>query len=665
MKGTRALFAGRFVAAAVFIFSFCCGGHAQQSNPPAAAPTIAKVDPPDWWADLPDPMLLLRGEHLDTARFSLGSNTAEIAHSQVSANGHWAFLWLRVRTHSPQTLHIRASNAAGSAAYGFQLRRRKPATAGFQGFSSRDVMYLIMTDRFADGDPSNDAPANDPDPVDRSKPRGWHGGDFRGIEQHLDYVQKLGVNTIWTTPIYDNNPSPEAYHGYSATDMYGVDPHFGTLADYVHLVSALHARGMKAVMDTVPNHVGPNHPWAADPPTPDWFHGTVTHHTMAQGSFASIVDPHAAPLLSRDVTHGWFADILPDLNQENPLVSRYLIQNAVWWVETAGLDGLRLDTFPYVSRAFWHDFHAQLHALYPRLTTVGEIMNPDPVNTAYFAGGRTHTGSDGTIDTGLDTPFDYPLCFALRAAFTGKTSMLQLEETLRSDWLYPNPERLVPFIDNHDVGRFISEPGATLSGLKLAVGMLATLRGMPELYAGDEIAMPGGEDPDNRRDFPGGFPGDPANAFSASGRTPAQQEIFDWTSQLLSFRAKHPVLQTGQLQTIFVDETAMAYLRTPSTNGCHDANSGERYLVVVNNAEKPRQLTLETSDTALDGCTQWSGAFHATDAPRLEGSKAIISLGAKQMAIYITASGAQGTATRRAGKKVGVADRYVTVSWQY
>ncbi len=603
-------------------------------------PVLTKVDPPDWWVHLPAPMLLLRGEHLDSAHFSVGSGSAsgsvKIVRSRVCANGHWAFLWLTVHTQNPLTVHIRAANAAGSASYDFLLRSRKPATDGFQGFSSRDVMYLIMTDRFADGDTGNDTPANDPDPVDRAKPRGWHGGDFRGIEQHLDYLQQLGVNTVWTTPIYDNNPSPEAYHGYSATDMYSVDPHFGTLADYQHLVVAMHARGMKMVLDMVPNHVGPKHPWALDPPTPDWFHGSVAHHSVAEGNFASIVDPHAAPLLSRDVTRGWFADILPDLNQENPLVERYLIQNAIWWIETAHLDGLRLDTFPYVGRAFWHDFHAELHSLYPRLTTVGEIMNRDPDITSFFAGGREHAG----IDTGLDTPFDYPMYFTLRDVFIRNEPMQLLEHTLADDWLYPHPERLVPFLGNHDVCRFLSEPHATMADLKLAFGVLATMRGMPELYSGDEIAMQGGDDPDNRRDFPGGFPGDTANAFTASGRTPAQQEMFDWTSQLLTFRAKHPVLQTGQLQTIFADDTAVAYLRAAGAKGCADADAGERYLVVVNNAEKPRQLTLETEETGLAGCTQWSGALQA-DKPRRDGTKVEISLGAKQMAIYSVTGNAQ------------------------
>ena len=268
-------------------------------------------------------------------------------------------------------------------------------------------------------------------------------------------------------------------------------------------------------------------------------------------------------------------------------------------------------------------------------------MDHDPINTAYFAGGRALTGFDGTIDTGLDTPFDYPTCFALRSVFAGKASMLQLERALGSDWLYPHPERLVPFIDNHDVSRLVSESGATLSTLKLAVGVLATLRGMPELYSGDEIAMQGGEDPDNRRDFPGGFPGDPANAFVASGRTPMQQEVFAWTSELLAFRAHHPLLQAGQLQTIYADDTAIAYLRTPSSEGCNTTNSGERYLVVVNNAEMPRHFNLQTEATALAGCTQWSGALFATDAPQMAGSRAAFTLGAKQLAIYRVAGSAQ------------------------
>jgi glycosidase len=336
-------------------------------------------------------------------------------------------------------------------------------------------MYLIMTDRFADGDTSNDN-----SPAERAKPRGWHGGDLRGITEHLDYLQSLGITTVWITPVYQNK-GPESYHGYGATDMYAVDEHFGTLDDLKTLAASLHQRGMKLVLDMVPNHVGPTHPWVNDSPEPDWFHGTQANHSAAQGEFKPLVDPHSAWRDRRDITEGWFAGILPDMNQENPAVAQYLTQNAVWWTEEAGLDGIRLDTFPYVGRQFWHGFDEELHTLYPRLTTVGEVFNPDPTITSAFAGGAARTGLDLAIDTGLDTPFDFPSYFALRDVFLNDAPMSRLADVLRFDALYPHPERLVPFLGNHDVTRFMSQPGATLQRLNLAFTVLTTMRGMPHL----------------------------------------------------------------------------------------------------------------------------------------------------------------------------------------
>jgi neopullulanase len=586
------------------------------------APVISKVDPPNWWASLPAPMLLIHGENLNGATVRVVARGVAITKQQPSHNGHWLFVWLDTAKASPQTIKIVARNSAGSASCDFPLSERQISEKQFQGFSPADVMYLIMTDRFANGDNSNDHPAGTRD-SDQTAPRGWHGGDFRGIEQHLDYLQQLGVTTVWTTPVYDNTPSPQAYHGYSATDMYAVDPHFGTLADYQYLAAALHQRGMKIVLDTVPNHVGPNHPWVNDEPTPDWFHGTPAHHSVAKGDFSSIPDPHAAPLASRDVVQGWFANVLPDLNQENPLVARYLIQNAMWWIETARLDGLRLDTFPYVGRAFWHDFHAQLHAIYPHLTTVGEIFNPDPTITSFFAGGVVQQG----IDTGLDTPFDFPLYLSLRNVLVHGAPMKQLEDVLRQDRLYPHPQNLVTFFGNHDTTRFLSEKDATVDELKLAFALLATMRGMPQLYSGDEIAMAGGEDPDNRRNFPGGFLDTKdanENAFSSAGRTTRQQDTFAWVSMLFGFRKQHPVLQTGEQQDIFADDSAFAFIRTPDMHkGCPATNRDEepeRFLIVVNNADHSRQLSIDTQETAAEGCTHFVSALKGGSDPNVEPS---------------------------------------------
>ncbi|MBB6145110.1 glycosidase [Silvibacterium bohemicum] len=591
----------------------------------SSTPVVDKIDPPNWWVNMPSPMLLLHGDHLNDAKVTVHGPGISIEKTQASANGHYLFVWLETRTGHAQKIALHVANPGGAIDLPFTLSPRKPASAGFQGFSSSDVMYLIMTDRFADGDTSND-----PQPGERGKPRGWHGGDFRGIEQHLDYLQQLGVTTIWTTPAYSNAGASQAYHGYSATNMYAVDPHFGSLADYQHLAQAIHAHGMKIVLDTVPNHVGAANPWAKDPPTPDWFHGTVEHHDTAKTEFRSLPDPHASWSDQRDVTEGWFANVLPDLNQENPLVKQYLIQNAVWWVETAGLDGLRLDTFPYVGRAFWHDFHAELHTLYPHLTTVGEVFNPDPTITSFFAGGVEHAG----IDTGLDTPFDFPTYFALRGVLTHDMPMSKLDDVLRQDRLFPHPERLVTFLGNHDTTRFLDEPGATVADLKLAFALLATLRGMPQIYSGDEIAMRGGEDPDNRHDFPGGFPGDSANAYQSTGRTPEEASIFEDVSRLMHFRAEHPALLTGQQQDLFADDSAFVFLRSADIHSGCSADGSARILVAINKANQPRELSIPTSMTALENCSQFKPELGAPSVSGSPANSVTLMLEPKQAAIY-------------------------------
>lgn len=560
------------------------------------APHIQKIDPPAWWADFPSPMLLVRGENLKGADFAVSGQSVSLARTQTSANGHWAFLWLNTANAAPQTVTLTIRNAHGQAHSSYTLAARKHDPNAHSGFSSADVLYLIMTDRFADGNPANDQPG-----YDRAAPRGWHGGDLAGIQQHLDYLQKLGVTALWTTPVASNGVMPQSYHGYAATDLYAVDSHFGTLQDYQHLSAALHARGMKLVIDLVPNHIGVQHPWVLDPPAPDWFHGTLQHHIITQSNFDALVDPHAPRQAWNAVTTGWFTDGMPDLNQENPLVARYLIQNALWWVETANLDGIRLDTFPYVGRSFWHDFHAQLHSVYPHLTTVGEVFNGDPEITSFFAGGVAHDG----IDTGLYTPFDFPVYFTLRNVLLHGKPMTDLAKVLRQDALYPHPERLVPFIGNHDTPRFLTEADNSVPKLKLAFGLLLTLRGMPQIYSGDEIGMTGGADPDNRHDFPGGFPGDTHNAFTQAGRTATEQDVFAWTSGLLALRRSHAALQTGIQQDLFADGDGFVFDRAPSDAGCLSDHSSARMLVVVNKAQQPKSIDLKMDMTALAGCTQF------------------------------------------------------------
>jgi glycosidase len=592
----------------------------------SAAPVISRIDPPNWWVALPDPMLLVYGQNLGDARFTVLGHRVRIEKTQASANGHYAFLALSEKGAPAQRLRVRASNAAGSSEANFELKAREPEDGRHQGFSAADVMYLIMTDRFADGDPANNQPGYDPGAA-----RGWHGGDLRGVDAHLDYLKELGATTLWLTPILSNGKEPDSYHGYAAADLYAVDSHFGTLNDYLNLVRDLHARNMKIVFDIVPNHIGLESPWVHDPPSPDWLHGSVEQHRQTRYNIEELADPHATAADSWDITHGWFVDAMPDLNQENPLVSKYLIENAMWWIETAGLDGFRIDTFPYVGRPFWSEFHRQLKAVYPKLTTVGEIFNGDPTLTSFFAGGVVHDG----IDTGLYTPFDFPTFYGIRDVLVHDKPMTALRAVLGADHLYPHPERLVTFFGNHDTKRFMSEQGATADRLKLAFVLLATMRGMPEIYSGDEIAMVGGDDPDNRRDFPGGFKSSSHDAFTAAGRTSDEQEMFTWAAGLFRLRALHEAFASGDQQDVMADATAIAYLRSKNLKDGCSANGPERILVVVSKDPAARSLEIPTAKTGLSNCTVFKPLFPASagEVNRQDG-KVLVPVATNGSAIY-------------------------------
>jgi glycosidase len=569
--------------------------------------SIQKIDPPNWWVQMPAPMLLVRGEGLSGAKFSLSDPGLRIAKTVVSDNGHWAQLWLTKTAARPETVTIRAVRGGEIAETKYSFGARKPASAGFAGFSSADVMYLIMTDRFADGDLKNDglhaqdAATSAAAEEERAKPRGWHGGDYRGIEQHLDYLQQLGVTTVWVTPPYENLGA-ESYHGYHATDMYRVDPHWGSMEDLQALAAALHKRGMKLVLDDVPNHVGPLNPWVTDEPTPSWFHGTVEHHIAGETNFEALIDPHAPERDRVGTLDGWFVDSLPDMDTDDAAVAKYLRQNEVWWIEETGADGLRIDTFPYVGREFWHEYMAEIHALYPRLTEVGEVSNADPVINSSFADGVTRAG----VDTGLYTPFDYPAYWAAQDTFVKGAPMKHLAEVLGQDTLYPHPDRLVPFLDNHDQKR-IAEQVTDASLRRVAFAYLMTSRGTPQLYAGDEIAMKGGDDPDNRRDFPGGFPGDAQNAFTQAGRTAEQQAEFEWVAGLAKLRREHGALECGGEQVLAANADWLVTLRDMGhqrAEGCEakGASQSGRVIVVLHRGSGAAALDVPTKQTWAESC---------------------------------------------------------------
>ena len=580
----------------------------ERTNP--EAPLVSKVEPPSWWVGLtPDLMLLVYGKNLQATHASCNLREVTVSRTQSAGDGDYLFVWLKF---SPElrsgTAVCRISTPQGQTTFELPIAARTQILGRNQGLTLDDVIYLIMPDRFANGDPLNDEPAEFPSSHDRSNPRAYHGGDLRGVEQHLDYLKSLGVTTLWLTPIVKNGPAQD-YHGYGATDLYAVDPHLGTLADYQHLVQAAHRQHMKIFFDVVPNHVGPANPWVKDPPMPDWFHGTVEHHLTAASpvkapfygqidkkeitndSFESLVDPHTPPQLRQNLTDGWFAGILPDMNTENPVVVQYLIENSIWWAENSGLDGYRIDTFPYVSRTFWQEWHSELRKIYPRLSTVGEIFHPDPTVTSFYQGGRT--GWDG-VDTQLTTLFDFPLYFGLRDVLLKGASAGKLANVLRQDSLYPHPDFLVPFFANHDTTRFSGIPEGTPARLELAYGLILSVRGIPEIYYGDEIGLAGGGDPDNRRDFPGGWTEDPQNAFQKTGRTIQQQEIFGYVQAMLQLRAAHPALRRGKLWSLASDDATYVFLRQ---------TEDEQLLVVFHAGKSARDLSVPLAATSVEKST--------------------------------------------------------------
>jgi glycosidase len=625
------------VCASYFLVSSSIG--AAQENPDA--PVVKKVEPPNWWVGLtPGLMLLLSGKNLNATRASCNLPDVVVNRTQSSAGGEYLFVWLKLEPKlQTGTAVCRITTPRGETTFEIPIGARKPTLGRNQGLALDDVLYLVMPDRFANGDPTNDEPKEFPGSHDRAKPRAWHGGDLRGVREHLDYLKDLGVTTIWLTPVVKNGATAD-YHGYGAVDLYAVDPHLGTLRDYQELVEAAHKQHMKVFFDMVPNHVGPTNPWVANPPLADWFHGTAQQHidsdSPVKGSFyarsgdkkdipndpfEALEDPHTPPAFRKNLTDGWFLGILPDINTESPIVAEYLLQNAIWWAESSGLDGYRLDTFPYVSRSFWSDWHAGLRKIYPRLSTIGEVFHPDPTVTAFFVGGRKSW--DG-IDTGLTTAFDFPMFFALRNVLLKDGPAGAIPNILRQDSLYPYPDYLVPFFANHDIPRFASLQDASVPKLKLAFGLTLTLRGIPEIYYGDEIAMPGAGDPDNRRDFPGGWPGDAINAFTREGRTPVQQEVFDYVRSLLRLRREHDALRGGKLWHLYVDDSTYIFLRE---------SENEKLVVAFHKGMADFDSKFSVKDSPAQGAASFETIFGSGKA-ELEDQQLRLRLPAQTLAIF-------------------------------
>lgn len=602
----------------------------------STAPSIAKVEPPSWWAShtINPVRLLVRGQNLQDAHVL--SNSPAIKTSEVRANRRGTYLFVNVAINPkalPGTYPLKLITPRGSATIPFTIEAPLATNTHFQGINSNDVIYLIMPDRFADGDPSNNAPAGAPAAAnDRKNPRAYHGGDLRGIINHLSYLKELGVTALWLNPWYDNwnginncdRPwCPNTYyHGYHAVDYYAVEDRFGDMATLRELVEKSHGLGLKVIQDQVANHVGSRHPWVSEPPLDNWFHGTLAQHTVNRFNNVALLSPHANADEFRNTLDGWFSDDLPDMNQEEPEVARYEIQNALWWIGTTGIDGIRQDTIQYMPRSFIRDLSNALHRQYPKMWMVGEVFDFDSAHTSFFIGG--HKGWDG-LDTRLDSVFDYPLWHTSLLAFTGKQPLRTLREELKYDALYPDPSKLTVFANNHDTARFMSLDGATLEGAMMHVAFMLSVRGTAQLYYGEEIAMEGKDDPDNRRDFPGGFPGDSRNAFDSSGRKPKEQKMFEWTRAWLGLRAAHSALRNGNLTDLFYDDDVYVF-------GRRDQN--ETLIVAFNRSEQEKKVSLPVNVVGLKDGANLAALIGTTTSAQVVNGQAIITLPERAAVAY-------------------------------
>jgi neopullulanase len=610
-------------------------------------PAVTKVEPPNWWAghSINPVRVLLRGRNLAGARVEAVGAGLRAANVRVNAAGTYLFADVTIApTARPGVRKLRLTTPGGVAEAQFEISAPLARAGRFQGFTPDDVLYLIMTDRFSDGDPSNNDPEVSRGMYDRAHARHYHGGDFKGIIQHLPYLKDIGVTAIWLTPWYDNvnhlnerEQYPDTpggprspitdYHGYGATDYYGVEEHFGTLADLQRLVNEAHRLGLKVIQDQVANHTGPYHPWNTEgTPTPTWYNGTQGEHLANNFQTWVLHDPHAIPSLKRIVIEGWFIDILPDMNQHDVEAARYEIQNTLWWLGVTGLDGIRQDTWQYVPNDFWRDWTAAIKREYPHVNVVGEVLDGDVGHTSFYQGGRART--DG-VDTGLDTLFDFPLLYPVRRAFAEGKQLREAVQIVSYDHLYPNASVLLPLIGNHDMGRFMSEPGATVNGLKLAETLIMTMRGTPQLYYGDEIAMRGAGDPDNRRDFPGGFPGDTHNAFEASGRTAEEREAIEHMRLLGRLRRELEPLRRGTLVNLYVAEQQWAYTRKTAHTSV---------IVAFNNDTQPATFEFDAAPTALSEGTRLDDRLNAGHDIRVAGGKLKITLPARTASIFVPAA---------------------------
>ena len=573
-----------------------------------AAVKVDRIDPTDWYVGMKDPslQLMVYGEGIGSADVTTDYAGVKVDSIVRLDSPNYLLVYLNLEGAQPGEMTLQFKNGKQTKKVKYALKAREKRGEERVGFTNADVLYMLMPDRFADGDPkNNDIKGMYPYKIDRTQPSLRHGGDLEGIRQHLDYFKDLGVTTLWFTPVLENN-SPDSngnssYHGYATTDYYRVDPRFGTNAEYRKLCDEAHANGLKVVMDMIFNHCGFEHPWLSDMPSKDWLNTPEwlearkdktkpeVNDKYLQTSYklTPIVDPYASDVDMKETVEGWFVPTMPDLNQKNPHVMKYLIQNSIWWIETVGIDGIRMDTYPYADADAMAEWMKTLNDEYPNFNVVGETWVTEPPYTAAWQKDSKIAKKNSNLKTVMDFSFYDKINQAKREDTDGfLTGMNRVYNNFVYDYIYPNPSSVMAFIENHDTDRFLGN-GKDTTALKQALAILLTVNRIPQLYYGTEVLMNGTKEKTDgyvRKDFPGGFPGDTHNAFTAEGRTKAENAMYTWLSRLLHWRQGNDVITKGK-QTQFIPYNGVYVIARQ--------HGGKSVMTVVNGTKKPAKLAVK------------------------------------------------------------------------
>ena len=581
-----------------------------------AAPKIDRIEPANWFAGMKNAslQLMVYGQGIGAAEVTTDYPGVAVDSIVRLESPNYLLVYLNLSGAQPGTMQLKFGVGRKTLKKAFELKAREMAGEAHRGFTNADVLYMLMPDRFASGRADNDqikgmaAYKND-----RTQPSLRHGGDLEGIRQHLDYFNELGVTALWFTPVLENN-SPDnshgfsTYHGYATTDYYKVDPRFGTNDEYRRLVDEAHQHGLKVVMDMIFNHCGFDHPWVKDMPSADWFNApewlkdnpegkTNAQYLQTSYKLTPVMDPYASEIDKRETVEGWFVPTMPDLNQRNPHVIRYLIQNSIWWIETVGIDGIRMDTYPYADADAMALWMKTLDSEYPNFNTVGETWVTEPAYTAAWQKDSKLSARNSYLKTVMDFSFFDKLSQAKNEETDGWwNGYNRIYNSLVYDYLYANPSNVMAFIENHDTDRFLGNGRDSLA-LKQALALLLTINRTPQLYYGTEILMNGTKevtDGNVRKDFPGGFPGDEHNAFTAEGRTKAENAMFAWCSRVLHWRQHCKAVTEGR-QVQFTPWKGVYVIARQ--------HEGTTVLTVLNGTSKPAVMEVARFAEVIGGHT--------------------------------------------------------------